>query len=99
MVVQTRDKLRAGAAKLQALLKQFEQLLDEEGTAELDQSQRQINRAVADQSRLLTELLVGAALAKAGTAARSGVAGQQPMREQVLNTLDRIGVPRRWRSR
>jgi hypothetical protein len=103
MVVQTRDKLRAGAAKLHALLRQFELLLDGEGTAELDRTQRRINRAVADQSRLVTELLVASASAsasampKGGAATREGtrfgLAGQPPMREQVLNALDRIGVP------
>lgn len=93
MVVQTRDRLRAGVAKLHELLRQFEDLLDHEGTADLDRTQRQINRTVAEHSRLVTELLVGSTMARTGAAARSGLAGQQPMREHVLNALDRIGVP------
>ena len=94
-----RDRLSKAVARQHELLAQLDRLVQDPKTssAEIERTQRQLARCAAEQSRLVADLRLAQSTARAaGNAtlrAVSSLAGQRPMREEVLDLLDEIGVP------
>jgi hypothetical protein len=83
------------AQKQVTLQAEFARLLQDPtaSSAAIERAQREINRVAAQQTRLVAELRI----ARLDSADRFGgpgaLAGQRPLRELVLDTLDELGVP------
>lgn len=90
-----RAQLARVAAKQRELLESFHLLLTKGNgtTAELERAQREQSRLAAEQTRLLAELRIAQLETPQRFGSYSAAAGQRPMREQVLEMLDEIGVP------
>ena len=90
-----RVRLAASAKKQRALLNTMQGLLENpDATAvAIDQAQQQLQRATADHTRLLTEWRLAKARSAEPSLPQARLVGQRPMREQVLDILDELGVP------
>jgi hypothetical protein len=94
-----RARLAASAEKQCELLRAFHELLEspEASAAAIDRVERRLRRMTADHTRLLTEWrLMKARVAQSSFAYSSPdnrLVGQRPMREQVLDILEELGVP------
>lgn len=90
-----RERLAQLAQKQQALQAEFAQLLQNPRatSAAIERTQREINRLAARQTQLVAELRLAQLEGPDRYGARGGLAGQRPLRELVLDTLDELGVP------
>lgn len=90
-----RTRLAASLEKQRELLDAFEGLLKdpEADAAAIDQAQRHLNRMAAEHTQLLTEWRLARAHVAEPSSPYAGLVGQRPMREQVLDILEELGVP------
>lgn len=89
---EVRQRLAAVVVKQQALLAEFTSLLESgASSARIEEAQRRLDRARAEQTRLVTELRV--AQLAAPEAYGGALRNQRPLREIVLDTLNDLGVP------
>jgi hypothetical protein len=90
-----RERLAELAQKQQALQGKFAQLLEDPQatSAAIERTQREINRLAARQTQLVADLRLAQLEAPERYGVPAGLAGQRPLRELVLDTLDEIGVP------
>jgi hypothetical protein len=96
------DTLARIRARLSHVLQQqqecaatLQQLIEDPNTTAtaIDAAQRRLTRVAAEQSRLLTELRIAQMEAQDAPARPASRAGSRPFREEVLDTIDEIGVP------
>jgi hypothetical protein len=90
-----RTRLAASLEKQRELLDAFEGLLKdpEADAAAIDQAQRQLHRMAAEHTQLLTQWRLARAHVAEPPLLYAGFVGQRPMREQVLDILEELGVP------
>lgn len=90
-----RARLAASLEKQRELFDAFQGLLKDSGAdaAAIDQAQRQLSRMAAEHTQLLTEWRLARARVAEPSSSYAGLVGQRPMREQILDILDEIGVP------
>lgn len=89
-----RERLTQSVDKQRGLLEELEYLIHNPGdsSATID-VQRRLSRLAAEQARLVAELEVAQLAPLDRVKPAAGLAGQRPMREQVLDILDELGVP------
>jgi hypothetical protein len=92
-VEQVRKRLAASIEKHRSALRAFEELLKDPNPAagNIDRAQRELKRLAAEHAHLLAEWRLATASERLG--GHAGLAGQRPLREQVLDVLEEIGVP------
>jgi hypothetical protein len=89
-----RERLTRSVDKQRGLLEELERLIhDPHNGSQTVDVQRRLSRLAAEQARLVAELEVAQLAPSARVKTASGLAGQRPMREQVLDILDELGVP------
>jgi len=90
-----RKKLAALAQKQRDALDRFQRLLESENASpgKIEQEQEKLARLDAERSRLISELRIVQFEAPQRFGGYGVSGGQRPMREQVLEILNEIGVP------
>jgi hypothetical protein len=89
-----RERLTQSVEKQRGLLEELERLIrDPSNSSATIDVQRRLSRLAAEQARLVAELEVAQLAPSDRVKTAAGLAGQRPMREQVLDILDELGVP------
>lgn len=90
-----RARLASSLEKQRELLDTLQELVkDPDANAvAIDHAQRQLSRAAAEHSQLLTEWRLARARVAETSSPYAGLVGQRPLREQVLDILEELGVP------
>ena len=92
-VERVRKRFAASIEKHWSALCAFEDLLKDPNppAGNVDRAQQELKRLAAEHAHLLTEWRLATSSERPGSYV--GFAGQRPLREQVLDVLDEIGVP------
>lgn len=90
-----RDRLKQVVEKQQQVLMQLQELISDSdaSSASLERTQRQLNKLSAEQTQLIADLRLTQLETPDRYGAYGGLTGHRPMREEVLDILDEIGVP------